>query len=311
VTDPSPGALSGAYNFRDLGGLPTADGRRVRRGRFFRSDTLQVLAEDDVAHLVDGLGVAAVVDLRSPAEAVEEGRGPIALHPRSVTYVNVPLGMARLEGWDRDAAPGVVTAQMYLEQITADPGVPLALELISVLAARPTVVHCTIGKDRTGVVVAMALLALGVDEETVVADYMASAANIDRMVERLRGWPRYAAHMGVIPDEFYRVEEAAVRRTLAGLRERYGDPAGWAAERLAPGVVERLRAHLLEPARPSRSSSRPKENRSDPPPEVSSSTYATVCGKCSAGRLDRYARSSPPCRGTGPAGVASAASPQT
>lgn len=256
VTDLSVGALSGAYNFRDLGGLPTVDGRRIRRGRFFRSDTLQVLAEDDVAHLVDGLGLAAVVDLRSPAEAVEEGRGPIALHPRGVTYVNVPLGMARLEGWDPDAAPGVVTAQMYLEQITEDPGVPIALELISVLAARPTVVHCTIGKDRTGVVVAMALLVLGVDEETVVADYMASAANIDRMVERLRGWPRYAAHMGVIPDEFYRVEEAAVRRTLAGLRERYGSAhdhraddcaAAWAAERLAPGVVDRLRGHLLEP----------------------------------------------------------------
>jgi protein-tyrosine phosphatase len=247
MTDARVPALSGAYNFRDLGGLPTADGRRVRPGRFFRSDTLQELGDDDVAHLVDGLGVAAVVDLRSPAESVEEGRGPIARHPRAVTYVNVPLGLARTEGWDPEAEPGVVTAQMYLQQIAEDPAVPMALELLSVLVARPTVVHCTIGKDRTGVVVAMALLAVGVDEEAVVADYMASAAGIDRMVERLRGWPRYAAHMGVIPDEFYRVEEAAVRRTLAGFRERYGDAAGWAAERLAPGTVERLRQNLLEP----------------------------------------------------------------
>lgn len=247
MTDVSVPGLSGAYNFRDLGGLPTADGRRVRSGRLFRSDTLQELADEDVAQLLDGLGIAAVVDLRSPAEAVEEGRGPIAKHPRSIAYVNVPLGLARTEGWDPDAAPGVATAQMYLQHITEDPGVPLALELLSVLAARPTVVHCTIGKDRTGVVVAMALLVLGVDAETVVADYMASAANIDRMIERLRRWPRYAAHMGVIPEEFYRVEEAAVRRTLAGFRERYGDAACWAAERLAPGTVERLRAHLLEP----------------------------------------------------------------
>jgi len=50
-------ALSGAYNFRDLGGLPAADGRRTRTGLLFRSDTLQALTEADVARLVQPLGL--------------------------------------------------------------------------------------------------------------------------------------------------------------------------------------------------------------------------------------------------------------
>jgi protein-tyrosine phosphatase len=251
VTPPPVPTLSGAYNFRDLGGLPTVDGGRIRRGRLFRSDTLQALTAEDVTHLVDELGIASVVDLRSPSETVEEGRGPLASHPRqAVTYVNVPLGLAKIAFHDVEPDPGFLTADMYLQQVGADPSVPLALELISVLAARPTVVHCAVGKDRTGVVVALILLLVGVDSETVIKDYMATEANIERMVERLRGWPRYAGHMGVIPDEFYRVEEQAIRTTLAELGTRHGGADEWARERLRPGVVEALRAHLVEPAAP-------------------------------------------------------------
>jgi hypothetical protein len=249
VTDLHVPKLSGAYNFRDLGGLPTTDGGRIRSGRLFRSDTLQALTDDDVACLVDELGVASVVDLRSPAETVEEGRGPLTSHPRqAITYVNVPLGLAKIAFHEVEPDPGYLTADMYLQQLGEDPSVPLALELISVLAARPTVVHCAVGKDRTGVVVALILLLVGVDSETVVKDYMASEANIERMVDRLRGWPRYAGHMGVIPDEFYRVEEKAIRTTLAELGTRHGGAEEWARERLRPGTVDALRAHLVLPS---------------------------------------------------------------
>jgi protein-tyrosine phosphatase len=67
-------ALTGAFNFRDLGGLPTADGRRTRPGRLFRSDTLQALTEADVTYLVESLSVMLVIDLRDTDEAVEQGR---------------------------------------------------------------------------------------------------------------------------------------------------------------------------------------------------------------------------------------------
>jgi hypothetical protein len=85
-------ALTGAFNFRDLGGLPTADGRRTRPGRLFRSDTLQALTEADVTHLVESLGVMLVIDLRDSDEAVEQGRG--LLGQSSLGYVNLPLKAA-------------------------------------------------------------------------------------------------------------------------------------------------------------------------------------------------------------------------
>jgi hypothetical protein len=70
--------LDGAFNFRDLGGLPAAGGQAVRAGVLFRSDTLQALTEQDVTRLVDALGVELIVDLRGGAEAVEQGRGLLA-----------------------------------------------------------------------------------------------------------------------------------------------------------------------------------------------------------------------------------------
>jgi len=66
--------LDGAYNFRDLGGLPTADGRCVRRGLVYRSDTLQALTPQDVAFLRDTLAIRYVIDLRLSDEASEEGK---------------------------------------------------------------------------------------------------------------------------------------------------------------------------------------------------------------------------------------------
>src|SRR5207249_7773871 len=75
-------------NFRDLGGYPTANGRRTRWGRLFRSDTLQELTEADLEVLRD-IGLATVIDLRTPSEAEREGRGLLATEP--VRYINLPV----------------------------------------------------------------------------------------------------------------------------------------------------------------------------------------------------------------------------
>ena len=66
--------LVGAYNFRDLGGYPTTDGRRTRWGRVFRSDTLQELTDTDI-NVLRQLGLATIVDLRTPTEVERDGRG--------------------------------------------------------------------------------------------------------------------------------------------------------------------------------------------------------------------------------------------
>jgi protein-tyrosine phosphatase len=118
-------ALTGAFNFRDLGGLPTADGRRTRSGLLFRSDTLQALTEDDVAHLVRSLGVMLVLDLRDAREAVREGRGLLGDAP--LCYVNIPLEQAPT-GQAAPAEPvaGSAILDFYLAHLDRSAGLPLA-----------------------------------------------------------------------------------------------------------------------------------------------------------------------------------------
>ena len=76
-------------NFRDVGGLPAADGRQIRYGLLFRSDSLQELGDDDIANLVDRLGIRYIIDLRTAEESVQQGRGPLDSYP--IGYLNVPL----------------------------------------------------------------------------------------------------------------------------------------------------------------------------------------------------------------------------
>lgn len=232
--------LTRPANFRDVGGLPTTDGRRIRPGRLFRSDSLQELDDSDVTVLVDRLGIRYVIDLRTASEAVQQGRGPLSAHP--VAYVNVPLADV-----DRPAGPpGTVVLSQYLQHLDNDPNLPLAVETVAHAVSHPTVVHCAAGKDRTGVVLALVELLLGVPEEHVVADYMATAANIDAIVGRLRGWQRYADNMARLPAEIYRCEEHVIRGLLRELAGRYGGARQWALERGVPAdTTDRLRDRLL------------------------------------------------------------------
>jgi protein tyrosine/serine phosphatase len=241
---PAPG-LDGAFNFRDLGGLPAVDGRRVRRGVLYRSDTLQALSEGDVDRLVRELGIGLVVDLRGGLEATEQGRGPLAAG--TTCYLNAPLPEAPAT----DEPAERQTLQFYLANLAAAASpLPTLLQLLSSVAGRvPTVLHCAAGKDRTGLVTALVLRLIGVEEDAVVGDYLRTEENMARIVDRFLGWPRYRDHMQRVPAEVYRADESTIRGFLRELDARYGGPAGWAAARgVDEHVIHRLTRGLLEPA---------------------------------------------------------------
>jgi protein-tyrosine phosphatase len=244
---PGTAALTGAFNFRDLGGLPTADGRRIRSGLLFRSDTLQALTEADVAHLVRSLGVMLVMDLRDAGEAIGEGRGLLGDSP--LCYVNLPLEPAPTVVAAGHAAPGPggATLDFYVGHL--DPGspvLPLALQILAVALTRPAVVHCAAGKDRTGLVVALVLSVIGVRREAIVADYMATAQNMPRINERFQGWPRYREHMAAADPELYRVQEHAIQAFLHELEQRHGGARRWASRHGVPdSLLDMLADRLL------------------------------------------------------------------
>ncbi|MDL5159718.1 tyrosine-protein phosphatase [Actinomycetospora termitidis] len=233
----------GALNFRDLGGLPAGPGRRTRRGVLFRSDTLQALTDDDVALLVDRLGLEVVIDLRIGDEAVQQGRGPLV--GRDVTYLNAPLREAEPND-EPPARQALLFSLMHLEAPTSVLG--SVIRAAAAFAGRPTVVHCAAGKDRTGLVVALLLALAGVDRAAIVADYLASGPNMDAVKARFATWPRYASHMATVAPELYMAHEPTIPGLFEALDGRYGGVRGWALARgIDEGLLDRFPALLTEP----------------------------------------------------------------
>ncbi|OEJ97573.1 tyrosine-protein phosphatase [Streptomyces thermolilacinus] len=235
------------HKFRDLGGYAAGGGLAVRWGRLYRSDSLGKLRDDDWDRFL-ALGVRTVVDLRYPWEI--EWRGRIPQHP-SFAYLNLsvehrPYDQARL---GPEVAVGPYLAERYLE-VAQDGVVELrrALEVIADDDSGPLVFHCASGKDRTGLLAALVLALLGVDDDTIVADFELTELARDGLVAewlasdpgRELAWP---PHFGRAPGE-------AMRLFLDGVRSRYGSLTGYAAGRLGvdDALLGALRRNLLEPA---------------------------------------------------------------
>jgi protein tyrosine/serine phosphatase len=238
--------LEGCFNFRDLGGYRSADGRRLRTGQVFRSDGLQRLTHDDLDHLRRVVGLAAVIDLRSSEERDEDGLGGIADH---ATIHHVPL-FERSRSQARslaltDMPPNM--GELYFLMLTAarEP----IVQVVKLLAdfESPAVFHCAAGKDRTGVISALLLSLLGIPEETIVADYAFSRQNIDRINARLRESATYQRLMDDLPEGAYDADPAAMLLFLDRVRERHGSFSDWAeGAGIDRATRERLAARLLE-----------------------------------------------------------------
>ena len=243
MTSPRWIELDGVANMRDVGGLPTTDGGQVTEGRLLRSDNLQDLSATDVAHLVQELGVSDIVDLRSNVEVHLEGAGPLRsrdlvphhhLSLMSDDLVEDAAAAALVVPWSKQSGRPAPPrrdddfwASHYLGYLADRPdSVSAALQVVAT-STGATIVHCAAGKDRTGTVVAMALSVAGVADEAIVADYVASAERIERIVARLLERPAYAEAMRDQPLSHHIPKAETIQRLLAVLAERYGGAAGW------------------------------------------------------------------------------------
>jgi protein-tyrosine phosphatase len=235
--------LEGAVNFRDLGGYRGAGGRTIRWRTLFRADGLSRLTHADRA-VIRQLGIATVVDLRTTDE-VARGRFPVDEIP--VGFHHLPLLDEVPDPQRFEMTPGMLGAQY--REIARDAGAQIArvLTIVAERRAHPVIVHCTAGKDRTGVLVAVLMALLGVDDETIVHDYMLSA---DAMVAlRQRLIERYPQGREVIEraEELFSASPGNISDLLAALREQYGSVEAYAeAAGAGPQVVAALRDTLLE-----------------------------------------------------------------
>jgi len=234
--------LEGAVNVRDLGDLPTDDGGKTVRDRLLRADNLQELSASDVATLVHDIGVTTIVDLRSSNELAAEGPGPLtgvarirhAHHPvlpevGSSTDVIADALMAR-DRQDRSRYPGDPVCGHYLGYLEDRPDQVVGALRSIAHADGAALVHCAAGKDRTGVVVALALIVAGVRPQAVVADYAATSERTEAIMARLRRSRLYARDIDSKPADLHRPRAETMTAFLGQMDARYGGVTRWLAE---------------------------------------------------------------------------------
>ena len=250
--------LDGVVNARDLGGLPLAGGSVTAAGVLLRSDNLQGLSQTDVARLVDELGVRMVIDLRTRIEVELEGPGPLvrdgraeirhrSLYPEAGEHTDVDV--SALMPWIERRRDGVSeetpAVRAYLGYLRDRPDSIVAALRDAAHARGPAIVHCAAGKDRTGMVCALALAVAGVTREAIVADYAATGERMDAILDRLRSSPTYAGDLDGSPADAHMPRPEAMARVLEVLDAEHGGPLGWLEDAgLGADDAARLRARL-------------------------------------------------------------------
>jgi protein-tyrosine phosphatase len=174
-------ALKGTQNTRDIGGYETTDGRQVRWGVIFRSDKLSRLLKSDFQQLEE-MGLRTVIDLRTPDEAKEsptvwKGENP----PRIVNY---PVGKDDGQ-WFTNQDRMLTSARFNSEdalnhfvegyRLLPETGLESYRSLMALVLDEtnwPLLIHCSAGKDRSGIAIALILEALGVEREIIMEDYL-------------------------------------------------------------------------------------------------------------------------------------------
>lgn len=217
-----------------------ANARVVVPGVLLRSDNLQTLSERDVRALIDDYGLEAVIDLRTDVEVHREGPGPLSsepdvriehrsLYPDSGVTTDIEADLIKPWGGpDEDESPDETpTVRAYMSYLRRRPD--SIVESVRTIARSDGAVlaHCAAGKDRTGVVVAIALDAAGVDRELIVADYLATGERIVEIINGLAASDTYRDELHG-KDPYERAPRVGtMERVFELIDERHGGTVEW------------------------------------------------------------------------------------
>jgi protein tyrosine/serine phosphatase len=237
--------------------MPTEDGQKTARARLLRADNLQDLSAADVRKLVHDLGLTTVVDLRSSNELAAEGPAPLdavagvrhAHHPvlpELVTNTDVVAdALLARDRLDRSRYPDNPVTGHYLGYLEDRPDQVVGAVRSVARSEGAALVHCAAGKDRTGVVVALALTVAGVPAQAVAADYAATGERTEAIVERLSRSRLYVRDITSKPADLQRPRAETMTAFLEQMQARYGGVATWlTGNGLSPADLEALRVKL-------------------------------------------------------------------
>jgi protein-tyrosine phosphatase len=248
-------ALDGAVN-----------ARAVVPGVLLRADNLQSLSAEDVRVLIDQQGLEVVVDLRTDVEVELEGPGPLttedavriehrSLYPDSGG--NTDLDADTVKPWgpadENESADESPTVRAYMSYLSRRPDSVVGAVRTIARADGAVLLHCAAGKDRTGVLVALALDAAGVDRDRIVGDYLATGQRIDAILARLVSSSTYRAELEGHDPQQHAPALGTMERVLELVDQRFGGSAAWlSAHGLSDLDLQRLRRRLAPPQRAER-----------------------------------------------------------
>ncbi|USG64816.1 tyrosine-protein phosphatase [Brevibacillus ruminantium] len=253
-------AFDGLYNFRDIGGLPTTDGRNMKTGILFRSDELSRLSAGDLGRLQTHQ-IKVICDLRTQTERKQKpDRVPAhtGIHQVSIPIHHESQEMSRLDFFKLLVSK---SNDLNFEHIMKDFYHRMAFErtgqvkeIITLLAEQdhlPALIHCTGGKDRTGYLSALIQLLAGVPYQTVLDDYLFSNDLIQPRMQKIQRYIRWMSLFQISPERMKPLME--VRRdyledSLTAVLKEYGTVEDYLMK--ACGIEEnyllRLRHMLVE-----------------------------------------------------------------
>ena len=214
--------FEGCFNFRDIGGYLNQDGMRVKKGLYFRTGRQDRMTQKDLAKLSD-LKISTQIDLRKPDEVLDQGKGP--LEAMGANYINIAVipegGSDQLSKLVGDTG---ISGKRYLGYLGFGPTSWLRLfGILSNLENLPVVLHCTAGKDRTGVSTAFLLSVLGINRDLIEADYLLTNLDTERQADFIESTVGY-------PDGYDResmitaagVPKDAMKDFLDGVESKWG-----------------------------------------------------------------------------------------
>ncbi len=218
--------LQGAINFRDIGGYKTKEGKQVKWGKIYRSAEINRLTTSDLEKLAS-LKIHYVLDFRGPAE-VAAGADKI---PNTSIRISLPAGSEEVGDKSKmfksmsTATVGDSIMLPFYSNIDAFPKryKPMFEALLNNSSDSALVYHCTAGKDRTGIATALILYALGVDEQTIMNDYLATNYYRQSDNGRMRKMLMDNYHLKeAVVDDVLGVKEIYLKATFDAIQNKYG-----------------------------------------------------------------------------------------
>ena len=239
--------FEGCFNFRDIGGYLNQDGQQVKKGLYFRTGRQDRMTDRDLLKLSE-LKISTQIDLRKPDEVADQGKGPLeAMGAKYINIAVIPEGgsdqLSRLVG---DTG---ISGKRYLGYLEFGP--TSWLRLFGILADEsnlPVVLHCTAGKDRTGVSTAFLLSILGVSRDVIEEDYLLTNLDTERQadfIERTVGYPDGYDRKKMI--NIAGVPHAAMKDFLDGVESKWGSVVEYLEKiGITKNQMDKIRQNFLE-----------------------------------------------------------------